>query len=509
MADPRPNILLLCTDQQRADTIAALGNPLVRTPALDRLCCEGTAFTRAYTPSPVCISARCCMATGLYAHQSGCVNNSTAPAPDVPSVMERLRDSGYQTAGIGKMHFRPDAHRLWGFEQRITSEGGPFASGTGDNYHDYLRGLGLDEMEDPHGLLSEYYYIPQPSLVPARYHHTQWIADRSTEFLRQRDRSRPFFLWASYLKPHPPFESPTPWNRLYRAAEMPDPVGSPDAATVQLFWNRFQNRYKYRDAGTDAWLLRTMRAAYYASISYIDYSIGQILDGLGDEIDNTLIVFTSDHGEMLGDFGCFGKRCMLDASARVPLLARWPKALPASERCEVPASLIDLFATFSTVAGAGGELPRHSRSLIDLAAGRVDRPFVVSQYDHRRFGLYMLASDHQKYIYSAADHAELFIDNRIDPSEATNLIGDSRCTAAAGDLKRALLDLLRADGYCEPVDGDDWKAYPTARFFPEPRQGVLYQDGRDLQSRIDQLGPGYARDVMRSGFQNRDVVFGD
>src|SRR5262249_39925601 len=159
-------------------------------------------------------------------------------------------------------------------------------------------------------------------------------------FLERRDDDRPFFLWASFIKPHPPFEAPTPWNRLYRCAEMPLPFRPEGYESLLTFWNRVQNRYKYRDAGRDDLLLRTMRAAYYSSISCIDCHVARILEGLGEEIDRTLILFPSDHGELLGDYGSFGKRCMLDAAARIPLLARWPGRLAPGATCKTPVSLL-------------------------------------------------------------------------------------------------------------------------------------------------------------------------
>ena len=507
MPDPRPNILLLFTDQQRFDTIAALGNDLIRTPSLDRLVRDGVSFDRAYTPSPVCMSARCATATGLYPHQTGCVDNKTSLDPTIPSFIEHLAEAGYQTHGVGKMHFRPESLRPWGFEGRDTSEGGPFANGPGDDYHEFLRARGLADMEDPHGLLSEYYYLPQPSLVPAALHETQWVADRSIDFLRRRDRRRPFFLWSSWLKPHPPFESPSPWNRLYRAVEMPDPTGDPAAETAQLFWNRFQNRYKYRDAGCDAWLVRTMRAAYYASISFVDHAVGQVLAALGSGIDNTLVVFTSDHGEFLGQFGCFGKRSMLDDAARVPLLARWPGRLPAGLRCDRPASLVDLFPTFLRAAEVEpGEAP--GENLRDVASGDTPRQAVLSQYEQGPFGLYMLATRHEKYIYSAPDRAELYLDRRVRPDESANLIARPACAARAAELRSQLVEQLRADGADADLDGDGWKPYPAAAFYAGNRDGLLYQDGRDTQQRINALGPDYARATMRHGFAQSEQIFG-
>ena len=130
---------------------------------------------------------------------------------------------------------------------------------------------------DPNGVRSEWYYVPQPSQLPARLHHSTWVADRSLDFLQRRDPSRPFFLWSSFIKPHPPFESPIPWNRLYKPVEMPYPHMPPGYEHLLTFWNHLQNRYKYRDQGLDGNLVRLTRAAYYAAISFVDYNLGRIL----------------------------------------------------------------------------------------------------------------------------------------------------------------------------------------------------------------------------------------
>ncbi len=214
----RPNILLFMTDQQRADTINALGNQHIQTPALDSLVREGTSFTSAYCSTPVCQASRCSLLLGEHSHMTGCITNMAMPQ-ERTSLMDILSDAGYQTHGVGKMHFGPDSHKLWGFETRDYSEEGGMREN--DDFCDFLREQGHDHVIDPNGMRSEFYYVPQPSQLPAHVHTTQWSGDRSLEFLANRDRERPFFLWSSYIKPHPPFESPVPWSRLYRPVEMP------------------------------------------------------------------------------------------------------------------------------------------------------------------------------------------------------------------------------------------------------------------------------------------------
>ena len=350
----RPNILHLFVDQQRFDTIAALGSSWVRTPNLDRLCREGTAFTRAYTPSAECVPARCSMITGMYADKTGCGSNADRMVPeDHPTLMSLLGEGGYRTHGVGKCHFTPDFWAMRGFQSRDTSEEIAEVP-EGDDYLKFVEGKGFRHVLEPHGVRGEMYYVPQPSQLPAEVHHSQWVADRCRAFVGRQQRARvPWYLYAGFIHPHPPFTPPNPWHKLYRAPDMPLPYLPENVDELTCFINQFQNRYKYRDRGLDLNLIRCMRAYYAACISFVDHQVGRVLDKLEStgELDNTLIVFTADHGELLGDFGCFGKRSFHEVSQRVPLIVRQPGRFKKGGRCEVPASLVDLLPTFLAAAG--------------------------------------------------------------------------------------------------------------------------------------------------------------
>jgi arylsulfatase A-like enzyme len=407
--------------------------------------------------------------------------------------MEKLADLGYQTHGVGKMHFSPSLGD-WGFTSQDTSEE-LIEEGVSDDYRNFLDENGFQHVLDPHGLRSELYYQPQPSQLPEKLHHTHWVADRSIDFLENRDPDKPFLLWSSFIKPHPPFESPNPWGRLYRMHEMDEPLLADNGAEHRTFWNKVQNRYKYMDGGNyNRHLARSIKAAYYGTISFIDYNIGRILDALGDEIANTLILFSSDHGELLGDFGCYGKRSMLDPSCRIPMIARLPGVFPANSQCDHPTTLLDLFPTFTALAGNGTDSPSNEGTTLMQAmdSGHEDR-IVFSQFSQNELGLYMAASKNWKYIYSAADQKEWLYDLLNDPLEIENVIDEPTCSGQLKTLKHACIERFQLDGYTEPLDGDDWKRFPETR---PPAQytddGLLFQDPEDLQKEIDSLGK-YAR----------------
>jgi arylsulfatase A-like enzyme len=476
----RPNILLITTDQQRADTIAALGlNPVIRTPTLDRLVAEGTSFTRAYTPSPVCVPARFALITGLPPVVSGCRENSNMPEGR-RSLMEMLTAEGYATHGCGKMHFTPDpgGRRLWGFASRDFSE----EVALGDDYHEHIRRHGYGHVLDLHGLRGEYYYVPQPSQLPAHLHHSTWVADRSIDFIKRQLSGKPFFLWTSFIKPHPPFENPSPWNRLYRSVDMPDPWNPRNAADFTGFWNALQNRYKYMERESNPHALRTVQAAYYACISFVDREIGRLLVALGPEIENTLVIFTSDHGELLGDYGCFGKRCMLEASARVPLVVRYPRAFPAGLGCDTAASLIDIFPTLQAAVGSTEPRPsEYGGDLSRLTGDRVGERRVFSQLSQQSLGLYMITDGCTKYVYSAADQKEWSFTVGDGVREQIAPLEES------ADLKAELLGVVGAhSSFGEVVDGA-WRRHGRSRIPPDTREGVLFQDPPELYAALELL----------------------
>ncbi|MCD6360427.1 MAG: sulfatase-like hydrolase/transferase, partial [Armatimonadetes bacterium] len=285
-----------------------------------------------------------------------------------------------------------------------------------------------------------------------------------------------------------------PWHRLYKPTDVPLPHLPADYETLQTYWNRRQNRYKYRDQGWDVNLIRTMRAAYYACISFVDYNAGRIIERLRQtgELDNTLIIWTADHGELLGDFGSFGKRSIFDAAARVPLIIRHPDRFPAGERCDDVCSLVDITPTILGSCGLDTISQHQGVDLADLRESGADRPGVLCQYSQGASGLYGLINDEFKYVYSAADDQEWLFRRRGTEPEERSLAENQAYWATTAEMRRQLTGWLRRDGYTDVLDEDGWRVYPPEQrptVDPNPDHGLLYQEARDVSG---DFPPGYA-----------------
>jgi arylsulfatase A-like enzyme len=480
----KPNILHIFTDQQRVDSIRALGGWRgLQTPNIDRLCREGTVFSSAYTPVAECVPARACMITGMYADRISCRSNAEEMPPEAtPTLMSGLRDAGYRTHGVGKCHFTPDPWASRGFETRDTMEElTKMEDLAKDDYLGFLAERGFDHVIEPHGIRGEMYYIPQPSQLPEELHPTRWVGDCCLSFIeKQKRREGPWYLYAGFIHPHPPFAPPNPWHKLYRAADMELPHIPKNFDDLLCYINRFQNRYKYRDRGIDLNLVRCMRAYYAACVSFIDFQVGRILRALerSGELDNTMVVFTADHGELLGDFGSFGKRSFHDASQKIPLIIRQPGRFQSGSVCKAPASLVDLLPTFFN--GAGIPVPEEAEGMdvAALAGGCVRHSPVYFHYEKGSNAIHGIVDENWKYAWSAPDN-QGYLFARDDVPESKNCIDEA---GVAGVAAVRLDEILRTRAAQNP-DRDDvldsagrWRRHKRKRISSNPDAGILFQD---------------------------------
>ena len=466
----QPNVLFVMTDQQRADTIAALGNPHIHTPNFDRLVRRGAALTQAYTPTPVCVAARYAVRTGRSALTTRVFSNRCEPpAPGQPEGMvarcgpylgTRMRELGYRTFGVGKFHSYPWDEDL-GYDVHLHSEE---LYGTPERRHsdDYATFIAeshpqFDFVEGLHGERTEMYYVPQMSPLPGRLTVESWAADRAVEQIGVDDGGRdgrPFFGLLSFIGPHPPLAPPIPFNRLYDPDRMPDPVRGDigvDHADEQIPW---MNHGVWAEDVSDA-QARMLRARYYGELTYIDDCLGRVLDAVEarHDADDTVICFFADHGDHLGDHRAWQKESFFEASCHVPFLLSWPAGgIARGERRDELVSLIDLFGI---ATGAAGDTDlRDGADVLGILRG-------TAAPRERLFGLYgalgtprfkvMVRESRWKYIFLANGGRELLFDVRADPQELRQLAASQpdvalrlRAAAAAylaGPAGEGVLDL--------------------------------------------------------------------
>lgn len=448
----KPNILLITTDQQRFDTIHAAGNPFIQTPNLDRLMQEGCYCCNAYSPNPVCIPARHNILTGLPARYHGFDDNYFIDPPPIPyqlpTFAQILTDNGYDASAIGKMHFQP-ARRHNGFTNIQIMEEIPIFL-EDDDYALFLKEQGYGNYRSMHGVRHMLYMLPQRSLFPEELHGTAWVADRTIDYLRKNAGKRPFMAWASFIEPHPPFDVPGRWAELYRGKPLPEPSVTKTPLSAIADENHTIADYP------DSAYLRRARELYYGAISFVDYNIGRILDALEEsgELDNTLVVFTSDHGEMLGDHGTYQKFLPYDGAAKIPMIVRYPAKCAPGSIYEPFVDLNDLLPTFLDAAGLSypGDISLPGESIFQTNGNKDRAHQYVEHCKGTRRWISMRDRRYKYNYYFGGGHEELF-DMREDPQESVNLLygNPGQAVLAARDDLKARLTAMESrwglDGY--------------------------------------------------------------
>lgn len=474
-----PNVLFIMTDQQRFDTIAALGNHDIYTPNLDRLVRRGVAFTQAYSPCPVCVPARYSIRTGCEPPTTRTFANARpTPANGQAATMagrcgdylaQAMRQLGYRTFGIGKFHTGPWNEDL-GFDVHLHSE----ELIRHDEYGTWMtkEHPSFAYVEGFMGERSEMYYMPQRSPLPAELTVESWAADRATEQIGAKD-TRPYFGFVSFVGPHPPFAPPIPFNRLYDPDRMPSPIRGRlevDHMDEQI---PAMNHAVFADDISDSHA-RVLKARYYGFITYIDDCVGKILDAVEARGDaaNTLICFFSDHGDHLGDHSAWQKESFFEQSCHIPFLVSWPARLPAGAQRDELICLTDLFA-LATAAGGKMQL-REGSDVLGLLAGTAQpRQRVVGYHGvpgSSRFKI-MVRQGPWKYIHMANGGREQLFQVVEDPHELKNLADERRDMLR--ELRQVAIEACRQPGAADALAGGDLKSFP---FEPRPRRRILQSD---------------------------------
>lgn len=449
MSVETPNILWICTDQQRYDTIGALGNPYVSTPNIDSLVADGVAFTHAYCQSPICTPSRASFLTGMYPSATHVNGNGNDYFPETyPLITRTLADIGYDCGLIGKLHlasaFRRiepranDGYRYWEYSHAPRDDWKE-----GHDYADWVRSKGF--------VLGE--LTQNPEGVPTELHQTTWCAEKTIEFIRE-ERDGPWLASVNIYDPHPSFNPPKSYREQFNPTDMPEPlfkesdleqqhklrqidfqskVQTPDELDIRnpILAQSPRSPTKVKVVGErDA---KTLKAAYYAMIKLIDDQLGRILETLNEtgQRENTVIIFTSDHGEMLGDHGLIQKGCRFyEGLVRVPLIFSWPGHLESGLKSDALVELIDKVPTLLELAGLPIPEGMHGRSLLPILRGEAEanhhRDFVRCEYydaldmrDHS-FATMLRDKRYKLVVYHGHKEGELY-DLVDDPHEFNNL----------------------------------------------------------------------------------------
>jgi arylsulfatase len=457
---PRPNILWYCADQQRYDTIHALGQAHIFTPQMDALCADGVAFRRAYTQSPICTPARATFLTGRYpaAHQVHRNGNAYFPAHE-KLVTRIFADAGYDCGLVGKLHLsaarnfevRPDdGYRAFYWSHHPTPDA---ARG-----HDYDSWLRHEKKVDPVALYEPINYFCGPG-VPAELHQTTWCSEMAIRFITEQ-RDGPWLLSVNPFDPHAPFDAPPEYLAKVKAADLPLPLfresdiarqrafAAIDQQTKVAADPRIRKDVRPVAAGDhdaiasrppDDYDALAVKANYYAMIMLIDDQLRRIVDTLRDtgQLANTIIVYMSDHGELLGDHGLILKGCrFFEGLVRVPLIFSWPEGFERGLVSNALVETIDVAPTLLEAAGMAVPASMQGRSLLSLLAGRSDanmhRPHVISEYfdamgghpDHTH-GSMVCDGRYKSVVYHGHAIGELYDLDR-DPGEFDNLWDDPK-----------------------------------------------------------------------------------
>jgi arylsulfatase A-like enzyme len=489
----RRNILVLMTDQQRFDSLGCYGNRHALTPRLDRLAAGGARFENCYVQNPICSPSRATFATGLYPRNHGLWANGVTLPGGLPLLSRALAAAGYDCGMVGKQHLAPlagldaeprldDGYRVykWSHSPNHPSRHNAYHAWLQRHHPAVYKAAVLDQPRRPvEGNNSSKTALPLDR-VPVEAHYSHWIAQEAIDFIEDETRPKetPFYFMANFFDPHHPFGAPDAFRARFDAGELPLPSGSiAELASKPSVLRAYSQRsYAGHAPGFSEYSeseLREIVASYYAMVALIDAEVGRILDVLEHrgELEDTLIIFTSDHGEMLGDHALMLKGPMLfEPVVRVPLIIHQPGAVPAGLCIASLVQSIDLTATILSAADVPGAFQTQGSDLMSLVMNPEMpwREWALSEYRdsghafsppvhttmlrHRNFKLVVW---HGEPASSMPREGELY-DLEQDPGEHCNLFCDPRYAAVRESLKDLLLDVSVAVEWPRPLRTAQW-----------------------------------------------------
>ncbi len=443
MSKQRPNIILLMTDQQRPDSLGCYGSKEAITPNLDWLAENGVVFDNCYVANPVCCPSRYSICTGRYPHNHGVTANWRAPHSWETSFGHVLSRDGYNTGAIGKMHFTPWDDRF-GFDGRVIAEA-KFNYAVNDDYERFLNknGTSRKELYDE----SDPDYVNNctavESKVPVDLHIDSFVGASVCEYLDKAEG--PFCIFGSFLSPHNPYDPPAPYDHLFDDVELPPrnmlpgEVERKPKAAYNYINERLNRPYKSDEITPKQ--IRMVKKGYYGLNTLVDDWIGRIINTLKEKglYDNTIIIYTSDHGDLLGDHGLFYKQCFYEQSVKAPLIVHAPW-LFKSGRSAAFVENVDLFNTICDLAGSNPGPGRNGKSLLPLLNEPEKRSFHrEAAFAENYFGRMVRTGPWKMVYYPGSDEGEIYnLEN--DPDEQDNLWVQHKDSEVGRKLKDMLLE---------------------------------------------------------------------
>lgn len=438
----QPHILFILTDQQRADCLSVAGHPTLATPNMDRLAAEGTRFTQCYTTSPLCVPARMSMMNGLYPHNSNQWQNATEMPLDANTFTRQLQQRGYKTCGIGKHHLYPmyseesfdlrehdDKYRAIGFDQ-IEETGGVWPiKGCTSSYTDYLAELSLYEplVNYLNNLAAKpeevRRYTAEALPIPAEAYMDAYIARRVETYVDNYDEGKPSFVYAGFQGPHEPWDAPDEYADRIDPSLVSDPIPELEPGDWLPERSRKYQRWAQYYPPKNRAALNGIIKRYCGKIAQIDDGIGRILAAYERKgwLENTVIIFGSDHGEMLGDLNRISKSVCYDSAVHVPLIVRLPHASHPGAECPALVETIDIHGTILELAGCPIDKDKDCLSLLPLitqSRASIRNDVLAEVHTH-----YMLRTDAWKIVIGRDGETDLLFDLKSDPLEQRNLCG--------------------------------------------------------------------------------------
>ena len=438
----RPNIIFLLPDQQRPDSLGCYGNDVAITPNVDHLAENGIVFERCYVQNPLCCPSRYSVATGRYPHAHRVRSNWFAPRPGETSFAERLGRAGYQTAAIGKMHFTP-WHANFGFDGRIIAEA-KFQTDCPDDYARFLdrHGYRRDQLFDTQSPEYIRRLSSMTSILPQELHIDSFVGQSICEYVRNTDG--PFFVFGSFLSPHNPYDPPKPYDELFRNSRMQPRnmlSGEVDRKPREAYdYINTRIRWPFKsDEITEEQRLGMWRS-YYGLNTLVDDWVGRIVQTLKDRgiYENTILIYSSDHGDLLGDHGLYYKQCFYEQSVRVPLIVHAPAYFKAA-RIDEPVELKDLYTTICDLGGATPAPGTQATSLVPLLQKDADHQAREAVFSENYFGRMIRWREWKLVYYPGKPYGELY-NLAEDPDEQSNLYEKMTDSAVMRSLKDQLLE---------------------------------------------------------------------